>query len=149
MYEHKSTWDETTGIATYTIHTTEYNLTFTGTAYCHPDDDSWKNELVGIEIAKRRAWIKVYQHFKNHELRPQLNALKQLYHSMNRSKNFNEKSYENRMLQRQIRMITFDLTTINETIAELRKDLKHYIDKKDEFHRSIENLRVKQNQTTS
>lgn len=56
---------------------------------------------------------------------------------MNKSLKFNPKSYENRMLQRQIRMINFDLTTVKETIAMEEQNLKSYIEKKDVFYNHI------------
>lgn len=46
---------------------------------------------------------------------------------MNKSKKFNEKSYENKMLQRQIQQIKFDLDTANSSLVEVRKNLKTYI----------------------
>lgn len=53
---------------------------------------------------------------------------------MNRSSKFNEKSYENRMLQRQIRLINFDLATINEILTYERENLRAYLKQKDEFY---------------
>lgn len=50
---------------------------------------------------------------------------------MKHSTHFNEKSYENKMLQRQIRMINFDLDAVKNFIADKRKFLKDYIDNKD------------------
>lgn len=54
---------------------------------------------------------------------------------MKHSTHFNPKSYENSKLQRHIRMYEFDLETINELIVNERKNLKDYIDKKDEFYK--------------
>lgn len=53
------------------------------------------------------------------------------------SSKFNPESYENTMLQRQIRLLEFDLTTINEMIAYERKNLKAYIDDKDRMYKHI------------
>ena len=61
-------------------------------------DQDMMSEKTGCEIANRRAEIMVLKGYVKNELKPRLRALKQLYYSMNRSKYFNEKSYENKML---------------------------------------------------
>lgn len=57
------------------------------------------SEKTGCEIAFRRAKIEVLKSYRD-ELKIKLEALRQLYYSMNQSNKFNEKSYENKMLQR-------------------------------------------------
>jgi queuine/archaeosine tRNA-ribosyltransferase len=89
---------------------------FSGSARCHPDDTDMMSEKTGCEIALRRAKINTLKGYRD-ELKIALNTLNHLYYSMNKSKRFNEKSYENRMLQRRIRQITFDLATTKEMIA--------------------------------
>ena len=88
-----------------------------------------------MEIAYRRAAIDYFKYVRDMELKPALKALKQLYYTMKHSTHFNPKSYENSKLQRHIRMYEFDLETINELIVDERKNLKDYIDKKDEFYK--------------
>ena len=83
---------------------TDNDNIFVGTASLHPDDAEFASEKFGLGVAHLRASIKALQHYRNNELKPKLKALKQLYYSMNKSKKFNEKSYENIMLQRQIRL---------------------------------------------
>ena len=100
-----------------------------------------KSEKTGCEIANRRAEIMVLKGYVKNELKPRLRALKQLYYSMNRSKYFNEKSYENKMLQSQIRVIKNELDTTNQIIAELEYDLSRYLDEKDKFYKKIRHLR--------
>lgn len=113
------------------------NITFTGTAKCHPDDYDMENTKTGLAIAEYRATIKYYQHIKNNELKPKLDALLQLYYSMNRSKNFNEKSYENYMLWRQIQIYKEDLAVVRCSLATLRKNLMDYLRDKDDFYKTI------------
>lgn len=93
-----------------------------------------KSEKTGCEIAFRRAKIHAIQDYRD-ELKTKLAALNQLYYSMKHSTHFNEKSYENKMLQRQIRTIKFDLETTKEIIATEYKNLKEYIDNKDTFYK--------------
>jgi hypothetical protein len=62
---------------------------------------------------------------------------------MNISHRFNENSYENKMLQRQIRSINFDLTTTKEIIASEEQNLREYLKNKDEFYVKIRKMRKK------
>lgn len=107
-----------------------------GIAQCHPDDADMMNARTGQEIAYRRAEIKAYCNFRDNT-KTRLSALNQLYYSMNRSKHFNPKSYESKMLQRQIRLLNDDLAAANEMIATLREDLRTYIKEKDNFYKAI------------
>ena len=126
-------WDPEEGVASCII---KYkNQTFCGVATCHKEDRDMMSEKTGMEIAYRRAAIDYFKYVRDMELKPALKALKQLYYTMKHSTHFNPKSYENSKLQRHIRMYEFDLETINELIADERKSLKDYIDKKDEFYK--------------
>ena len=124
-------WDEETGIASCILGSNE--KIYTGFAQCHPDDADMKGEKTGCEIAFRRAKIHALRGYRD-ELKVKLSALNQLFYTMNKSKHFNPKSYENKMLQRQIRMTNFDLDTAKEMIATEEQNLREYIQKKDEFY---------------
>ena len=128
-------WDEDLGVAECTIY--YEGIEFVGIATCHDDDKDMCNKLTGQTIAEYRALIQVYQYKRNCELRPQLKALKQLYYSMNTSKQYNKKSYEARMLYRHITMIEEELQAVREEIATLRKRLNNYIIKKEKFYQSV------------
>lgn len=126
-------WDPEEGVASCII---KYkNQTFCGVAMCHEEDKDMMSEKTGMEIAYRRATIDYLKYVRDMELKPALKTLKQLYYTMKHSTHFNPKSYENSKLQRHIRMYEFDLETINELIVNERKNLKDYIDKKDEFYK--------------
>ena len=125
------TWDENTGTASCILSDGE--KIFTGFANCHPEDDDMCSEKTGCEIALRRAKINALKDYRN-EVKVRLSALNQLYYSMNRSKYFNKKSYENKMLQRQIRLTNFDLDTVKEMIVSEQQSLKSYIDEKEKFY---------------
>ena len=64
---------------------------------------------------------------------------------MNKSQRFNAKSYENKMLQRQIRQINFDLDTTKEMIATEEQNLRTYIADKDKFYQKVRFNRQKAN----
>lgn len=135
-------WDEEAGISSCIVSDGE--KVYTGFAQCHPDDEDMKGQKTGCEIAFRRARINALRGYRD-ELRIQLKALNQLYYSMNRSTKFNEKSYENKMLQRQIRQINFDLDTVKDMIATEQKNLCSYIKEKDEFYKKTRMRRKKAN----
>jgi hypothetical protein len=133
-YEPIFEWDETTRTAVCILSDGE--KLFYGTANCHSDDADMCSEKTGCEIAFRRAKIKYYRYYRDC-LKERKAALHQLYYSINKSKKFNKKSYENRMLQRQIHMIDFDLNTAYELLANEEQDLIEYIKNKDEFYKNI------------
>lgn len=124
-------WDEDAGVASCILSDGE--KVFTGFAQCHPDDKDMSSEKTGCEIAFRRARINALRGYRD-ELKIKLKALNQLFYSMNKSYRFNKKSYENKMLQRQIRMIDFDLTTTKEMIATEEQSLRQYLSDKDKFY---------------
>lgn len=126
-------WDEESKCATCIIQ--EGNETFYGLATCHPDDEDMMSKTTGLEIATRRAEIKYYKYLRN-TIKIKLSSLNQLYYSIKHSKKFNEKSYENRMLQRQINLIKNDLTTTNEMIVSEQQNLRAYIKSKDIFYKA-------------
>ena len=135
-------WDEATGVSSCILSDGE--KVYTGFARCHPDDEDMKGEKTGCEIALRRAKIAALRGYRD-ELKIRLSALNQYYHSMNMSYRFNEKSYENKMLQRQIRQIKFDLDTTKEMIATEELSLRAYIKSKDVFYTQTRKRRQKAN----
>ena len=141
MYKIWFDWDDETYTAKCMRQPEKNGPIFIGEAICHPDDEDMASQRTGQEIAFCRAKIKHMQHIKNNEIKPKLDALKHLYGCMAHSSRFNPESYENTMLQRQIRHLEFDLTTANEMIEYERKSLKAYIDDKDKMYKHIRKQR--------
>ncbi len=140
------TWNQETGEATYTIY--YKNLTFTGKATCHPDDEDMKSQMMGLTIAESRATLNYLRHVRDNDLRPQLKSLKQLMYSMNHSKQYNRKSYEARMLYRHIQMLEEDLKNITDDISRIKFFLWHYMHEKEELHQTLrEKRKAKTDQT--
>lgn len=127
-------WDEESKCATCIIQ--DKNQTFYGLATCHPDDEDMMNQNTGLEIATRRAEIKYFKYQRN-ILKIKLNTLHQVYNSMKDSKKFNSKSYESRMLRKQIFILNSELDVVKEIIANLQENLTTYINLKDEFYQGI------------
>lgn len=128
-------WDPEEKIASCIIE--DSNNIFYGSAWCHPDDQDMGNELTGCNYAMARANIKLLQHKKNNIYRPSLKALKHLQACMNFSSHYNPKSYEARMLQRQINYYENMITITEKAIDDLRKELKTNIDQKDELYKKV------------
>lgn len=128
-------YDKETGCSTCVIET-KYGK-FSGTACCHPDDMDMASEKVGCEIAYGRAAIDSLKYERDNVIKPSLKALKQLYYSMNRSKRFNPKSYEYKMLRRQIECWEFDLSIINDMIDTERTWIRDYINTKEALYQNI------------
>lgn len=137
-------WDEEDKVSKCVIQPEKNGPCFTGEAVCHEDDYDMASPRAGQEIAYRRAKIKHLQHIKNYEIKPQLASLKHLHGCMVHSSRFNPKSYENTMLQRQIRLLEFDLITVNEMIKYERENLKTFIDDKDRMYKHIRKKRLGQ-----
>lgn len=135
-------WNEDTHTTTCVIQPEKNGPTFVGEAICHSDDYDMESTHTGQEIAYKRAKIKHLQHICKYELKPQIATLKHLSGCMSHSTHFNPKSYENKMLQRQIRLLEFDLTTAHEMIQYERESLKEYIDKKDDMYKRIRRQRA-------
>ena len=128
-------YDKETGCSTCVIET-KYGK-FSGTACCHPDDMDMASEKVGCEIAYSRAAVNSLKYERDNVIKPSLKALKQLYYSMNRSKRFNPKSYEYKMLRRQIECWEFDLSIINDMIDTERTWIRNYINTKEALYQNI------------
>ena len=128
-------YDKETGCSTCVIET-KYGK-FSGTACCHPDDMDMASEKVGCEIAYSRAAIDSLKYERDNVIKPSLKALKQLYYSMNRSKKFNPKSYEYKILKRQIECWEFDLAVINDMINTERTWIRDYINTKEALYQNI------------
>ena len=110
---------------------------FEGGAKCHPDDMDMISERTGCCIAEARAYIKALRFKRDHEIQPKLDVLCHVYNNMQTSKYFNPKSYEAKMLRSQIEVIEKELAAVNQDLAEEKKYLKEYIDKKDKFYQRL------------
>lgn len=133
-------WNDDKGIAICVIHTPYGD--FSGNATCHTDDKDMMSKKVGCEIAYCRATIKMLTYRRDCQIKPALKALKQLYYSMKHSKKFNPKSYESKMLRRQIENWEFDLDIVNDMLNTERKYVHDYIMTKELLY---QDLRAKRN----
>ena len=94
------------------------------------------SEKTGCEIAFLRANLMALRNYRD-ELQIELKGLKKYYYSINRSKYFNEKSYEVQRLQAHMQMLKDDLNSLKELIEEERQYLINYLKGKGEFYKKI------------
>ena len=140
--EHNYLYDKDSGVSTYII---EYEgQYFTGIAHCAPEDADMQNEKTGINIAERRAIIKLFQYRRN-ELKHKLAALNQLYYSVNKSKKYDSHGYMENMLEHQRQQIQDELNLMKNTLKDEQEELKQYIDNKDKFYKRVRANRKKDN----
>lgn len=131
-------FDKESGTATCILY--DGNKTYCGGALCHPDDADMMSERTGQEIAYRRAEIAALRGFRD-EIKLELSSLKQLFYSINRSKYYDPKHYEARMLNRQIKMKESDLEIVKNHIKIKSEELRKYINEKDEFYKTVRHNR--------
>lgn len=140
--EIKYRFDEETKATTCTIWDKVTDRYYTGVAFCHQDDLDMCSEHTGQEIAYRRAEIQLLQQCRS-DVKFELKSLKQLFYSINMSKYYNSKSYENRAIRRQIKIKESELEGLTNAVYDRKEALKQFIDSKDEFYKAIRANRKK------
>ena len=122
------------------IATDDMGREFKGEAWCAKDDLDFESELTGYTIAEYRAQIAAAKTYRN-DLRIKLSALKQLYYSMKHSSHFNPKSYEAKMLFKQMKRTQEDLDIAIHQLAVLKVELYEFIQDKETFYQKLRKAR--------
>ena len=117
--------------------TTRGDKLYLGAAICHDDDRDMISEYTGCEIAETRANIEMLKDIRDSEIIPALKAIKHLQSCIETSKYFNKKSYESRMIRRQVCKLENDLERINNSIKSEKEFLKDYIAKKEKIYQRL------------
>ena len=118
---------------------------FIGEAWCAEEDKDFENIMTGSTIAEKRAQIQAARVYRD-DLKIKLRALNQLYYTMKNSTHFNPKSYENKMLHKQIRLLSGDLEIAKHQLAVLKLDLYNYINDKEILYIKLRKRRNAENQ---
>lgn len=139
-------WDAENGVAKCVL-VLEGNKKFSGYAFCAEEDKDMKSQITGCTIALFRAQLSAFIDERDNILKPGLRALKDLYYSINRSKEYNPKSYEAKMLYRKIRQKEEDIKFLNKFIKDKKAELTKYIDDKETFYQELRSFRKGQNQS--
>ena len=108
--------------------------THCGIAVCHPEDEPFKSERVGLSIAEARAEIAALKHLWKNELLPGLKALSHLQTNIKTSKFYNPKSYEARMLRRQVAIKEAEINAVKQEIDVIQASLDAYLKARDEYN---------------
>lgn len=128
-------FDDVNGYASCSI---KYkNLIFTGEAQCHPDDDDFMSDKTGCFIAEARANIKLLKHRRNNELILILRAFEHVQSNMDTSTKYAPKSYEAKMIHRQIKALKRQIAEVDAAIADEEAYLKKYIDDKEKLYQRL------------
>lgn len=127
------TWDPEIGEATCVITDKKENV-FIGVAQCHEADRDFMSEKTGCFIAQERAGLQALRFYRDNEAKPALRVLEHLYSNMRTSKNFNPKSYEAKMLRRQIAVQKDTVTMFNDMIRQSHDYLRQYMSDKEKFY---------------
>lgn len=139
MKEPKFKWDPSTGVATCILN--DGKREYVGYAKCAEEDKDMASEKTGCQIALYRAEIEFYKHLRDNEVRPALLAFKHAYSCISQSSHFVSKSYEARMLRREIHRKEFDLELANLMLKDKKRLLKELIDGKEKFYQHIRSNR--------
>ena len=136
-------WDDERGTCRCTV--SDGDNKYIGMAFCNPVDFDMKSQKTGEEIAYNRALINALK-AKKKEVKLELRGLLGYYYAIKHTTKFNPKSYEARMLYRQIRMRYDDIDSIQQEIDGLDFYVANYIKEKDKFYESIRQMRAKNEQ---
>ena len=127
-YKLKTFWDDVEKVSKTIIVDTFNNKKYEGVAKCAPDDYPYAKEYVGETISQTRAKIEMLKDIRDNEIKPQIKILNHLYTNMSTSTNFNPKSYEAKMLHRQLQIKRADLNAVNDLIESMKQYIKDYLD---------------------
>lgn len=137
-------YDEVTGTAIVT-YKDAYGHEYTGVAQVAEVDKDMQSSYTGYQIAEARALLETYKGIIRNEFKPRLRAYKQLYYSMNRSKNYSDKHYEARMLKRAIKHMEAQIEEVEQYISNIKEFIEFYIKEKDSFYQTIRQKRMIEN----
>lgn len=117
------------------------NKSFTGSAYCHPEDMPFANKLTGSHIALTRAYIEYLCYLRN-ELMTEIKTLKHFYSCIEMHKDFNKEHYTVKSLLRTINKLELELSGIRSDIKKEKDCLKTFVKDKNALYRNLESRRA-------
>ena len=143
IYSSDFIWDNDKRICTCVL--TYDGHDFMGTATCHPEDEDFRNTLVGESISYTRAFIAALRYIKHTEVDIPYLALKNLYKNMQTSHRFNEASFEARMMRGELKRYEDAAAIMKATIKSSKDGLTDYINEKDAYYKAIREKRKAEN----
>lgn len=132
QYKHK--WDPNTGLSICTI---EYNgFKFYGYAQCSPEDEPYKSEMTGGNIATWRAELAYLKHIKRCEIMPKIQAYEHLLGTMIHSNQFDHTHYEYKRLWKEYNNVLNEYNELIDEIDDTNNMIKTYIEDKDKAYKA-------------
>lgn len=105
--------------------TNDNGLVFYGEARCAPEDEDKYSDIIGEEIAEKRAEIQSLR-FVREVIRDEIKNETHLINCMKQNKNFSSKHNEFRLLARNLRANEAALEEIHDLIRMNKRILKRY-----------------------
>lgn len=127
MKGYETKWDSENGIATCIL--TDRGARYIGTAHCHDQDKDFCSEKTGLEIAEKRAMLKLAKKFKNDTL-IKYETLKRMYNILANNGKVPEGSYELEVIKREMAATYSYYLMYKEGIRAMYQELDEYIKNK-------------------
>ena len=113
---------------------------FEGEAICHEDDKDFESELVGLDLADSRAYLK-YLRVRRDELSMRYDTLNGFYKQMEADKHFDENSSYAKKFRNEITYTYLELQGCRETIKFLPKKLDEKIKARESMYQKLRRKR--------
>ena len=115
---------------------------FEGEAICHEDDKDFESELVGLDLADSRAYLK-YLKVRRDELCMRYDTLNGFYKQMKADKYFDENSSYAKKFENEIAYTYLELQDCRETLRNLPKRLDEKIKAREDMYQKLRKMRKK------
>ena len=131
----KTKWNEEDGITIYKVQ--DKDKYYVGVSECHPDDKEFQSQEFGQALATVRATIEFLRNTRDNEIAPQLKIVKHLYTNITKSKLYNPKSHEAKMIRRKYYQLQDQYEAIRDEIKMFKDQESYLIDTKESFNQLI------------
>ena len=130
-------FNKETGISTVTLFD-KYGI-YTGLAILHPDDKDNPSEFMGCSIAEQRAWIKALQN-RRRRIKIKLDAIKNLIKDIEINYHDPIDPKLKRRFYLKIKDYNNEITYIEESIKQIKNEIKQRIDVRDKIIKKGQNV---------
>ena len=113
---------------------------FEGEAICHEDDKDFESELVGLELADNRAYLK-YLKVRRDELAIRYETLTGFYKQLKSDKYFNEKSSYALKIEREIAYVYLELQDCRSAIRNIPRRMDEKIKAREDMYQKLRKKR--------
>ena len=142
MLRREEIWNEEYGIASVTIYDTKLDFEVNGVAICDEEDKDMQSKLTGLEIATRKAEIRLLKQYRWHTMN-ELDALIKFEKSIKDCKYYNEHFQIECILRNRIKELQLDKAFYEESIKSLKESLQAYLSAKAKLYHNLRERRNK------